>query len=76
MKPGESTKNSKLRHGLLGAAALAALLALPLKAGDTGAGGIGEREPSLWQTLVDALDQLLPGEEEDPEGGVSIEPGG
>lgn len=76
MAPGKSTKNSKLRHGLLGAAILAALLALPVKAGDTAACVTAEREPSLWQTLVDALSQILPGEEEDPEGGLSIEPGG
>lgn len=43
-----------------------ALAALPLYA--------DQASPSLWETLADALIQLLHGE--DPEGGLSIEPGG
>lgn len=60
MLPGKSTKS------VLCALAFGALLALPVHAGD-GA-------PSLWQAIADAVAQLLAGD--DPEAGLSIEPGG
>lgn len=60
MFPGKSTKSA------ICVLALAALAALPLKADDA--------SPSLWETLAEAISQLLHGE--DPEAGLSHEPGG